>query len=62
MTFDLGKATKGDSMKKVASMAIIALLLIGGAINADEVYTLEEAKSVSAQTGKLILIKFFKEG
>ena len=49
-------------MKKVASMAIIALLLIGGAINADEVYTLEEAKSVSAQTGKLILIKFFKEG
>lgn len=62
MTFEFGKATKGDSMKKIAWMTIIPLLLAGSAISADEVYSLEEAKSVSAQTGKLILIKFFKEG
>lgn len=49
-------------MKKIAWMAIIPLLLAGSAISADEVYTLEEAKTVSARTGKLILIKFFKEG
>ncbi|MEE9553443.1 MAG: hypothetical protein V3W18_04025 [candidate division Zixibacteria bacterium] len=49
-------------MKKIVSTAIIALLLIGGIVKADEVYTLEEAKSVSARTDKLILIKFFKEG
>lgn len=49
-------------MKKIAWMAIIPLLLAGSAISADEVYTLEEAKTASARTGKLILIKFFKEG
>ena len=48
-------------MRKIATITIITLLLMGSAMSADEVFTLEEAKTVSARTGKLILIKFFTE-
>ncbi len=38
------------------------MILIGNSGVAQEIYTLNQAKSISAQTGKLILLKFFKEG
>ena len=49
-------------MRKAIAIITTLLLLAANSVFGEEIYTLEQAKSVSAQTGKLILLKFFKEG
>lgn len=49
-------------MIRSAALSLIFLLCSAAVVLADEAQTLEEAEKLSSQTGKPILMKFFKEG
>ena len=49
-------------MRNAIAIILTLLLMAANSVFAEEIYTLEQAKSISARTGKLLLLKFFKEG
>jgi hypothetical protein len=48
-------------MRRIGPAILGIIFLTATAVSAEEIETLEQAKAISAKTGKPILLKFFKE-